>query len=213
MSLSVSRIMAVICLSLLLTACFPPAFYSTVNVYAVANGSDVGFVIKVANDPASVTCFGGDVVMAWVDGDTWQGTADYTNDLGGAPGITAVSCTAANRYGTVTSNVGRISLIENQLPQIVMLSNVTICGNDGTLQINEPLVDMANSLYMTGATYALTQGSLPSGLIINSTTGNLQGTPAAGNYNMNNLKMTATTMVGSDQSNNFSITIQQSICL
>jgi hypothetical protein len=94
-------------LAALLTACIPPAFYSAVNVYAVDNGNDVSFSVKVANDPASVTCFGGGVTMSWVSGDTWQGTADYTNDLTTRPGQNTVSCTASNSYGIGNLHCGQ----------------------------------------------------------------------------------------------------------
>ena len=208
----IPRASAVALLSALLTACIPPAFYSAVNVYAVDNGNDVSFSVKVANDPASVTCFNGGVTMSWVSGDTWQGIADYTNDLTTRPGQNTVSCSASNSYGSVTSTVGKITLIENQPPNIIMLSGISICGNFESISINEPLVDMGSSTYMTGATYALTQGTLPAGLSINSANGNLIGTPATGDHNINGLKMTATTLAGSDESGVFSVSITDDAC-
>lgn len=102
MNKMIVKALAVTGLAALLTACIPPAFYSAVNVYAVDNGNDVSFSVKVANDPASVTCFGGGVTMSWVSGDTWQGVADYTNDLTTRPGQNTVTCSASNSYGSVT---------------------------------------------------------------------------------------------------------------
>lgn len=205
------RISTLLGLISLLTACFPPMFYSIVNIYAVDNGNDVGFILKVGNGATSVTCFNGNVVLTNSEGDTWNGTADYTNDLGGAQGTTTVNCTAINGFGSLTSNVGTITLIPNSPPQIVMLPTVTICGNDGSLTVNEPLVD-GNSQYMTGATYLLTAGSLTSLMTINATNGNLNGTPTAGTYSDNLLKITATTAAGSDESLEFTIQYSAAAC-
>lgn len=202
-----------------LTACdgyaigIPPIFTGNLEKYAVDNGSNVYFTVTVLYNPTSVTCFSTNVVtMSNTAANEWSGTANYTNNLPNKPGTNPVICTATNAYGTITSNVGFIELIPNIAPNIVMLPTQTICGNNGTKDFNEPLVDFVSTTYVTGASYSLTAGSLPTGLSINPANGNLIGTTTAGNYTVNPLKMTATTVAGVDESTNFSIQINQAAC-
>jgi hypothetical protein len=204
---------------LLLTACdglnfnFPPAFTGGLAKYFVDNGSNVYFTVTILYNPTSVTCFTTNpVTMTNTGTNQWSGTADYTNNLPNSPGTNAVSCTASNAYGTTTAAVGFIELIPNVPPNLVMLSTQTICGNDGTKNFNEPLVNFVSSTYVTGAAYSLTAGTLPAGLTIDSTNGNLIGTTTAATTTVNPLKMTATTAAGVDESNNFSIQINQAAC-
>lgn len=206
------KLATLVSLSALLTACIPPAFFSTLQQYAVDNGSDVYFSVFIANNPTSVTCFNGNVVMSKTAANTYSGYADYTTDLVNSPGTNPVTCTASNAYGTSTAALGFIELIPNVAPNIVMLSTQTICGNDGMKNFDEPLVDFVSTTNVTGAVYTLTAGSLPSGLSIDSTNGNLVGTTAAGDFTVTPLRITATTVAGADESSDFTIQINQAAC-
>ena len=108
--------------------------------------------------------------------------------------------------------MGTITLIANQPPEIVMLPTVTICGNDGTLIVDEALVDSGASNYLTGASFSITAGSLTSPMTLDATNGNLTGTPPIGTYSDNPLKMTATTVAGTDESTNFTIQYDETVC-
>ncbi len=196
-----------------LSACIaPPAFYTTVTKYAVDNGSNVTFSVNVANNPTTVTCFNGNVIMSKTATNTYTGTANYSLDLVNSPGTNNITCTASTSRATTTAAVGFIELIPNVAPNLVMLSTQTVCGNDGTKNFNTPLVNFVSTTYVTGAVYTLTAGTLPSGLSIDTTNGNLVGTTAAGNYTVNPLKMTATTVAGANESSNFQIQINQAAC-
>lgn len=210
---------ATLILSLLLTSCdglslsFPPLIYSNLAKYAVDDGSNVDFTVTVLYNPTSVTCFDTNAVtMANSGTNTWSGTASYTNNLPVKSGSNPVSCTATNANGSTTTAVGFIALIPDVPPDLVMLPTQSICGNDGSKNFNEPLVDFVSTTNVMGAVYQLTAGSLPAGLSINSTNGNLVGTSAAGNFTATPLVMTATTVAGADDSATFTIQINQAAC-
>lgn len=190
----------------------PPAFYSAVIVYAADDGSDVVFSVKVSNNPSSVTCFNNNVVMTRTSGDNFTGTADYTNDLLVKPGKNTVSCKAVGTNSNITSTVGFIELIENVPPSVVIIQPVNICGNTGSLSLNEPLIKFPDTTNITGAAYTLTQGTLPSGLSINSANGNVIGTAASGDHNIIGLAITANTAAGTDESALFDIYIDDAPC-
>jgi hypothetical protein len=197
----------------LLSACIqPPTFYSTVIVYAVDNGSNVDFTVKVSNNPTSVTCFNNSVTMTRTSGDNFTGTADYTNDLLVRPGKNTVNCKAVGSNSTITSTVGFIELIPDVPPNVVIIQPVDICGNNGSLSLDEPLIKFPDTTNVTGASYTLTQGTLPSGLSIKSSNGNLIGTATAGDHLITNLAITANTAAGSDESALFDVTLDDAVC-
>ncbi len=204
------RAIGIFCLGIVLTACVPPPFFlSLINIYAIDNGSDVDFVLVVPNEPTSIACFNGNVIMDKTDANTFVGTASYLNDLGGKPGITTVNCTASNATGSITAYVGTITLVENQMPVLVTLSPVIVYDNGGAIAIDQPLVDTEASSYLAGATYTKASGtSLPNGLSINPANGHLVGTTTlTEDFHATDIVLNATTVVGSDASNAIDLTV------
>ncbi len=190
------------------------------NVYLI-DTSDYNIQVSMANAPTSVTCYIGDsnpLTMANTGAFVWEGMALYGTHMTVAPSVSTVNCIATSLLGDETRRLGTITQVENQPPIIIMLSGVEVCGNDGELPVSEPLVDESLSTYLVGATFTLTQGTLPdSGLTIDANTGYLTGTTTisgagGANDSATNLQMTATTLVGSDQSAVFSFDIRASVC-
>lgn len=214
----------VTCSSLLtLAACdgtglnLPPVFSSNLHVYAADNGSDVPFTIKAYSSPSTVTCFANNVTLSHSAGDDWTGTADYTNDLihhssGTASGTNTVSCSATNTAGTTAAVVGVIEIIPNVAPNPVITQPMSICGNDGSRQYSDALID-ASSTYLAGASFTLTHGTLPIGLGIEASTGKLVGTMAAGSQTVTGLQITATTAAGTTESLSFTVDISSAPCI
>ena len=194
----------------------PPVFQPTLYKYAVDDGSNVPFTVTVYNSPTSVTCViktGSTITLTNSGTDQWSGTALYSSDFKNYSadpdsGVNSVSCTAINATGSSTTAVGTIELIPNSPPNIVIIQPMNICGNGGSRTYNDTLVD-PSSTYLAGATYTLTKGTLPTGLGIDSSTGNLIGTLTAGDFSATSLAITATTVAGSTESSLFDINIYQ----
>lgn len=209
------RISLLLSLSSLLTACFPPTFYSVVNLYAEQDesspGGDVTFTIKVGNSPTSVKCFGGSITMTNTSGDSFQGTAIQPTHL--VLGQNKINCTAYNDFGSLTSDVGAITIVDSA-PTVVMLPTVTVNDNCGTESIDVILIDTATSSDLGGATYALgaTSAALTSPLTINASTGRLVGIPPVGTYSDISLIINAENAAGNTDSSSFTVNYDHSSC-
>ncbi|HEY9034038.1 MAG TPA: putative Ig domain-containing protein [Pseudomonadales bacterium] len=190
--------LALVCgLALLLAGCLPPAIFPVGILYAVT-GDDVPISLTVSNNPSSVSCQGGAVVLAKVATDTWEGIVP-AGLL--SLGDNTLNCKASNKYGSISQTVGTIVVIDNVPPALVTFSSVTVYDNNGGTAINEPLVDTGASSNLDGASYALDASSapLPAGLSIDSDSGNLTGTiDVASQQTVTDIYLQATTAAGSD---------------
>lgn len=181
--------------AVVLTACLPPAFFPFAPQYAVT-GDDVPLTLTVTNTPSSVTCLSDSVSFSNTGTNTWEGTIP-AGSL--SLGDNVIDCRANNNFGTTSQTVGTIVVIENTPPTLEVYTSVTVYDNDGSVAIDEPLVDTGTSSNIEGAEYVLDSGTLPAGLNIDSSNGHLVGTINVGSTEVvSDIYLQATTAAGSD---------------
>lgn len=180
----------------------PPLILSPIAT-VVLEGHDLDINLTVVNGPDSVSCFNGAVVLSAEEGSaTYSGTINHSLLSLGA---NTVVCTASNSVGSFDMAAGTIFVVENgAVPVITGVSSVTINDADGAIDV--ALIASANNV--EGATYSLaSSSSLPDGLSINSSTGNLVGTIDVVSQQVFNIAVTATTVAGSGDTGSIMITI------
>ena len=186
--------------TLLLSACtsLPPFFVGLFYLYA-AQGNNVDISVDISGSPTSVGCSVSStaITMSSTDNYTYTGTVDQSLlSLGENP----VSCSATNDNGTTTQTAGVIKVIENTPPTLVTLTPVSVYDNDGSVALDEPLVDTGNSSNLDGAEFTLDASSdaLPAGLSIDSANGNLVGSTDVASTQVLSIILKATSAAGSD---------------
>lgn len=129
-------------------------------------------------------------------GNDVSGTPDYTV---GSDGNIYTTVTATDGYATITRQV--------KIPRVpdVITWSYTNLANGHDNQAYSQTLNRASSLYQMPITYAVTSGSLPPGLSMNSD-GTISGTPTSDNTVTINFTVTATDGIAS-ASENESITI------
>jgi hypothetical protein len=106
----------------------------------------------------------------------------------GTGGVTSFTITATNTAGSADQS---FTLTVNESPAFTSAASATFtAGTAGTYTV-------AASGFPTPVTYAVTVGTLPSGLTLNAASGVISGTPAAGTGGVASLTITATNTTGS----------------
>ena len=117
----------------------------------------------------------------------------------GTDSVTSLTITATNTAGGADQ---AFTLTVNEAPAFTSAASGTFtAGTSGTFTV-------AATGFPAAVTYAVTAGTLPSGLTLNATSGVISGTPAAGTGGVTSLTITATNTTGStDQS--FTLTVNE----
>jgi sugar lactone lactonase YvrE len=117
----------------------------------------------------------------------------------GTGGIYSLTLTASNGIGTNATQ--SFTLTIDQAPTITSASSATFAGGTaGTFTVT--------ATGYPASTFSET-GTLPSGVILNATTGVLSGSPAAGTGGTYSLTLTASNGIGTNATQSFTLTIDQ----
>ena len=128
-----------------------------------------------------------------------------TGVLSGTPGAKAggsypLTFTATNAAGT--SAAQSFTLTVNQLPAVTSANNTTFTvGTSGTFTVT-------GTGFPAPLTFAET-GALPAGVSLNTTTGVMSGTPAAGTGGSYVISITASNAAGTSAAQSFTLTVDQ----
>ncbi len=165
-------------------------------------GTAGSFTVTTSGFPAPALTRGGAALpfnLSFTDNGNGTGTLSGT-PASGTGGVYNISFTATNGSGAPTQN---FTLTVNEAPVITSANNATFTiGNFGSFTVTRtgfPAPSVSQS------------GALPSG--VSFTASVLSGTPANGSVGTYPLQFTATNGIGSDDVQNFSLTVNDAICL
>jgi|GEM_PF-728205 len=163
-------------------------------------GSAGSYTITTTGFPAAAITESGSLPSGVTLTDNGDGTATLAGTPGASTGGTyVISLTAAN--GTSPDATQSFTLTVDQAPAVTSVNHATFTvGSAGSFTVTAsgfPAPTFSES------------GALPSGVTLDSTTGVLSGTPAAGTGGTYAITITATNSIGSDATQSFTLTIDQ----
>ncbi|CAA0125607.1 Uncharacterised protein [BD1-7 clade bacterium] len=197
-----------------------PAVFSSVILSFVYEGNDVNFSINAINGPEAVTCRANDNAVTLTKGETTDRTVTFNGTFTASQliaGRNAVNCTVTGKDNSITANVGGIYVVNaTNIADIAGQVNL-LATRDLTLtrpSTGTTAVDKKALVYggfdLPQITFTLQGGTLPSGLSVNATTGNIEGdiTNANATGNFDNIVIRASTNgAGNIDFDEFSITV------
>jgi hypothetical protein len=179
----------------------PAVAITSANSATFVVGTAGSFTVTTASTPVAATITQTGALPAGV---TFVNNGNGTATLAGTPaagtgGIYPITITASN--GVAANGVQSFTLTVNQAPAITST-------NAATFPIGAAGSHTVTATGFPAPTLSMT-GTLPTGVTFNTTTGVLSGTPPAGSGGTYPVVFTAANGVGSNATQNFTLTVNQ----